>query len=162
MKNRAIGQMLAGNLLFLVLPTWAVAADGFALLNRMHVGRVKAVDPSGSRLVIEGMFHDRSFREIAVSLEPDAPIFNPELTNRVQRVGRRDIRPGYYVALDCAESGSRHTAREVTITSTEQEQALQRAFMRASRGAPPGLRGTGGDPRRDEHRAAGGPDATGE
>lgn len=131
----------------LILPVWAEAADGFALLNRMHVGRVKAVDPGGGRLVVEGMFHDRSFREIAVCLEPDVPIFNPELTNRVQRVGRRDIRPGYYVALDSAESGSRHPAREVTITSTEQEQALQRAFMRASRGAPPGLRGTGSGPR---------------
>ena len=130
-----------------VLPTPAVAADGFALLNRMHVGRVKAVDPSGSRLVIEGMFHDRSFREIAVNLESEAPVLNPELTNRTRPVTRGEIRPGYYVSLECVDSGKRHVARKVTITSTEQEEKLQRAFLRASRGAPPGLRGTGSGPR---------------
>lgn len=125
----------------------ADAADGFALLNRMHVGRVKAVEPGGSLLVIEAMFHDRLFREISVSLEPDTPIIDPNVTNQTQRVARKDIRPGYYVALECAESGKRHAARKVTITSTEQEEKLQRAFLRASRGAPPGLRGTGSGPR---------------
>lgn len=131
----------------LVLPAWAVAADGFVLLNRMPVGRVKAVDPNGDRLIVEGMFHDRSFREIAVSLEPDAPIINPDVVNRARPMARGEIRPGYYVALDCADSGKGHTARKVTITSTEEEEKLQRAFLRASRGAPPGLRGTGSGPR---------------
>jgi len=51
------------------------------------------------------------------------------------------------VALECAESGKRHTARKVTITSTDEEERLQRAFMKARRGAPPGLRGTGSGPR---------------
>ncbi|MBI3121535.1 MAG: hypothetical protein HYZ03_04550 [candidate division NC10 bacterium] len=131
----------------LVPLTSATAADGIALLNRMHVGRVKSVDPGGGRVVVEGMFHDRSFREISVSLEADAPVIDPNVTNRTQRVARKDIRPGYYVALECTESGKRHAARKVTITSTEQEEKLQRAFLRASRGAPPGLRGTGSGPR---------------
>lgn len=60
-------------------------------------------------------------------------------------VSGRPGRPGY-VALDCGESGKRHTARKVTITSTEEEK-LQRAFAKARRSAPPGLRGTGGGPR---------------
>lgn len=125
----------------------AMAADGYALLNRMHVGRVKAVDASGDRLVVEGMFHDRSFREILVSLEPDTAIINPDLMNSTRAVTRGEIRPGYYVALDCADSGRRHIARKVTITSTEEEEKLQRAFAKARRSAPPGLRGTGGGPR---------------
>ncbi len=147
MKNRMIGRMLVGNALLLLLPSWVAAVDGVALLNRMHVGRVKTVDPTGSRLIIEGMFHDRSFRDIPVILEPDAPVSNPDLMNRTRAATRREIRPGYYVALECAESGKRHTARKVTITSTEEEERLQRAFMKARRGAPPGLRGMGSGPR---------------
>lgn len=148
MKNRVIVQMVAGNVLFflLVLPSWGAAADGYALLNRMHVGRVKAVDASGSRLIIEGMFHDRSFREIAVDLEPEASILDPDVVNRSRTVRRERIRPGYYIALECVESGKRHAARKVTITSTEQEEKLQRAFAKARRTAPPGLRGMGGGP----------------
>ena len=146
MRNRVIGGMLVGKLLFL-LPAWAMAADGFALLNRMHVGRVKAVDPAAGRLVVEGMFHDRSFRDIPVTLEPDAPIINPDVMNRTRAVPRGDIRLGYYVALECGETGKRHTARKVTITSTTEDERLQRALLRASRGAPPGLRGTGSGPR---------------
>ncbi len=147
MKNRAIGRVLAGNMLFLALPMWAAAADGFALLNRMHVGRVKAVDSGGVRLIVEGMFHDRSFREIPVVLESGASIVNPDLMNRARVVSAGEIRPGDYVALDCGESGKRHTARRVTITSSEEEEKLQRAFAKARRSAPPGLRGTGGGPR---------------
>lgn len=134
-------------LLTLVPPATGMAADGLALLNRMHVGRVKAVDTKEGRLVIEGMFHDRSFREIPVILRADASIINPDLMNRAREVSRQAIRPGYYVVLDCADSGQRHTARKVTITSTEEEEKLQRAFMRRARTAPPGLRGTGGGPR---------------
>src|SRR5574341_675417 len=109
----------------------------------MHVGRVKAVDLGENRLIIEGRVHDRSFRDIPVTLEPDAPIIDPDLMNRTRAVPRGDIRPGYYVALECGETGKRHTARKVTITSTEEEERLQRALLRASRRAPPGLRGTG-------------------
>lgn len=145
--NRVIGQILLGNMLVLVLSAWVAAADGFALLNRMHVGRVKAVESNGNRLLVEGMFHDRSFREIPVNLEPDGVIINPDLMNRTRRAGRRDIRPGYYVALECTESGRRHTARTVTITSTEQEEKLQQAFAKGRRAAPPELRGMGGGPR---------------
>lgn len=134
-----------GILASLILPDGLAAADGVALLNRMHVGRVKTVDPTGSRLIIEGMFHDRSFRDIPVILEPDAPVSNPDLMNRTRAATRREIRPGYYVALECAESGKRHTARTVTITSTEEEERRQRALLRASRAAPPGLRSTGGE-----------------
>ncbi len=131
-----------------VLSTLAAdAADGFAMLNRMHVGRVKAVDPRGSGLIVEGMFHDRSFREISISVEPEASIINPDVMNRTRLVGREAIRPGYFVALECAESGKRHAARKVTITSTEQEEKLQRAFAKARRAAPPELRGTGSGPR---------------
>jgi hypothetical protein len=136
-----------GSTLFLILPTWAAGADGYALLNRMHVGRVKAVDSSGSSLIIEGMFHDRSFREIAVTLEPEAPIVNPALMNRTQPATQGEIRPGYYVVLECVDNGKRHVARKVTITSTEEEEKLQRAFLKRSRAAPPGLRGTGEGPR---------------
>ena len=125
----------------------ADAADGFALLNRMHVGRVKSVDPSGSGLIIEGMFHDRSFREIAVILEQEAPVINPELMNRTRPATPGEIRPGQYVALECIESGARHIARNVTITSSEGEESLQRALLKRGRGAPPGLRGTGEGPR---------------
>ncbi len=57
-----------GALTILFLAQWAVTVDGFSLLNRMHVGRVKKVDATGSRLIIEGMFHDRSFRDIPVIL----------------------------------------------------------------------------------------------
>lgn len=117
------------------------------MLNRMHVGRVKAVDPRGSGLIVEGMFHDRSFREISISVEPEASIINPDVMNRTRLVGREAIRPGYFVALECAESGKRHAARKVTITSTEQEEKLQRAFAKARRAAPPELRGTGSGPR---------------
>jgi hypothetical protein len=113
----------------------------------MHVGRVKSVDPGENRLILEGMFHDRSFREIVVDLERDTPVINPDVMNKVRVAKRGDIRPGYYVALECTESGKRHAARKITITSTEQEEKLQREFLRASRGAPPGLRGTGGEPR---------------
>ncbi len=147
MKNRAIGPILVGNMLLLILPNRVAAADGIALLNRMHVGRVKAVGPGGSRLVVEGMFHDRSFREISVRLDPGVSIINPDVTNRTRPVGREAIRPGYYVALECAETGKRHAARKVTITSTEQEEKIQRGLLKASRGAPPGLRGTGSGPR---------------
>lgn len=146
-KHRILLQVLVGKILFTSLPTWAVAADGFALLNRMHVGRVKSVDLSRNRLVIEGMFHDRSFREIPVVLESGASIINPDLMNRTRVASPGEIRQGYYVALDCGESGKRHTARKVTITSTEEEERLQRAFAKARRLAPPGLRGTGGGPR---------------
>lgn len=147
MKIRAIGHLVLGGILAGAFPASAPAADGFALLNRMHVGRVKTLDPGGNRLLVEGMFHDRSFREILVSLEPDAPIFNPDLTNRTRVVGRGEIRPGYYVALECAEEGKRHVARTVTITSTDQEEKLQRAFAKERRAAPPELRGEGGGPR---------------
>jgi hypothetical protein len=132
-----------GVLAILILPDGSAAADGVPPLNRMHVGRVKTVDATGSRLIIEGMFHDRSFRDIPVILEPDAPVSNPDLMNRTRAATRREIRPGYYVALECAESGKRHTARRVTITSTEDEERLQRAFARARRTAPPALRGMG-------------------
>ncbi len=108
----------------LVLPSWGDGEGGLALLNRMHVGRVKSVDPSGNRLVIEDKFHDRSFGEISVSLEPDASTINPELMDRAREVSRQEIRPGDYVALDCVESGKRHTARRVTITSTEEEEKI--------------------------------------
>ncbi len=145
MKGRAIGQTLVGSMLFLMLPTWTVAANGFALLNRLHVGRVKAVDPS--RLVIEGIFHDGSFREIPTILEPDAPIINPDLVDRTRKLTRGEIRPGYYVAPERGDSGNRHTARKLTITSTEDEEWLQRASANARRAAPPGLRGTDGGPR---------------
>jgi hypothetical protein len=125
MTNRVIGRMLVGNVLLLLLPSWGMAADGFALLNRMHVGRVKTVDPTGSRLIIEGMFHDKSFRDISVTIEPDAPILNPDMMARSRGVVRRDIRPGYYVALECTESGKRHSVGKVTITSTEEEERMQ-------------------------------------
>lgn len=131
----------------LILPTGAGAADGFALLNRMHVGRVKSVDVSANRVVIEGLFHDRSFREIPVVLESGASIVNPDLMNRTRVASPGEIRPGYYVALDCGESGKGHTARKVTITSTEEEERRQRALLKRSRPAPPGLRGMGGAPR---------------
>ena len=147
MKNRRVGLILAGGFVFLVLPTWTAAVDGFALLNRAHVGRVKAVELNRGRLVVEGMFHDRSFREIPMMLEADAPIINPDLMNRTRAVTRGEIRQGYYVALDCGETGKRHTARKVTITSTEEEEKLQRAFAKGRRSAPPGLRGMGGGPR---------------
>src|SRR5574341_136495 len=52
----------------------------------MHVGRVKAVDLGENRLIIEGRFHDRSFRDIPVTLEPDAPIIDPDLMNRTRAV----------------------------------------------------------------------------
>ncbi len=143
MKNRMIRRMLVGNALLLLLPSWVAAADGVALLNRMHVARVKAVDLRENCLIIEGMFHDRSFRDTPVILEPDAPISNPDLMNRIRAATRREIRPGYYVALECAERGKRHTARKVTITSTDEEERLQRAFMKASRGAPPASRAMG-------------------
>jgi hypothetical protein len=132
-----------GALAILFLAQWAVTVHGFSLLNRMHVGRVKTVDATGSRLIIEGMFHDRSFRDIPVILEPDAPISNPDLMNRTRAGTQREIRPGYYVALECAESGKRHTARKVTITSTDEEERLQRAVARAQRRGPPALRGIG-------------------
>jgi hypothetical protein len=147
MSNRVIARMLVGNALLLLLPSWMAAEDGAALLNRKHVGRVNAVDLRGNRLIIEGMFHDRSFRDIPVILEPDAPVSNPDPMNRTRAATRREIRPGYYVALECAESGKRHTARTVTITSTDAEERLQRALVKARRGAPPGLRGTGSGPR---------------
>ncbi len=133
-------------LLTLVPPATGMAADGLALLNRMHVGRVKAVDPSGRRLVIEGMFHDRTYREISVSLEPDTAILNPDLMDRTRPVVPGEIRPGYYVALECVERGKRHIARKVTITSTEEEDRLQRALMKGKRADPPELRGSGGGP----------------
>ena len=147
MKKRVIGRMLVGNALLLILPSWVGAADGVALLNRMHVGRVKAVDATGSRLIVEGMFHDRSVRDIPVILEPDTLVSNPDLMNRTRAATRREIRPGYYVALECVENTKRHTARKVTITSTDEEERLQRALMKARRGAPPGLRGRGSGPR---------------
>jgi hypothetical protein len=125
----------------------AAATDGGALLNRKHVGRVKAVNPSEGRLVVEGMFHDQSFREIPVVLEPDAPIINPDLMDRTRAVTRREIQPGHYVVLECEETGGRHVARKVTITSTEEEEKIQRALFKARRGPRPRLRGTGGDPR---------------
>ncbi|HSD51406.1 MAG TPA: hypothetical protein VLG48_08360 [Candidatus Methylomirabilis sp.] len=132
-----------GVLAILIPSNGSGAADGVALPNRLHVGRVKTVYATGSRLIIERMFHDRSFREIRVILEPDAPVINPDLMNRAQAISPKEIRPGYNVALECAESGKRHTARKVTITSTEEER-LQRALLRASRAGPPGLRSTGG------------------
>ncbi|MBI4537439.1 MAG: hypothetical protein HY712_05730 [candidate division NC10 bacterium] len=134
-------------LLSLVPAARASAAEGFALLNRKHVGRVKAVEASGNRLVIEGLFHDRRFREIPVSLEPDAPIINPDIMNPTRVVGREAVRPGDYVVLECGETGKRHIARNVTIASTEVEEKLQRGLYKAGRAAPPGLRGTGGGPR---------------
>jgi len=136
-----------GVLASLILPTWSVAAGGSALLNRTHVGRVKAVDPSASSLFVEGMFHDKLFRQIPVALEPEAAIINPDVMDRTRSVTRGDIRPGYYVALECTETGRRHAAWRVTITSTTEEEGLQRALMQAGRAAPPGLRATGGSPR---------------
>ncbi len=147
MKNRAIGPILVGNLLLLILPNRVEAADGLALLNRKHVGRVKAVALRGSLLVVEGMFHDRSFREISVRLDSGVSIINPDVMDRARPVGREAIRTGYYVALECAETGKRHAALKVTITSTGAEEKIQRALLKASRAALPGLRGTGSGPR---------------
>lgn len=133
-----------GVLAILFVAQWSVTAHGFSLLNRMHVGRVKTVDGAGSRLIIEGMFHNRSFRDISVTLEPDALIINPGMTDHSRRVERRDIRPGYYVALECTQSGKRHSAGKVTITSTDEEERLQRSIMRRGRVEPPAIRGMGG------------------
>jgi hypothetical protein len=135
--------MLVRNALLLLLPSSVAAADGVALLSRMHVGHVRTVDATGIHLIIEGMFHDGSVRDIPVILEPDAPVSNPGLMNRTPAATRREIRPGFYVALECAENGKRHTARKVTITSMDEEERLQQALMKARRGAPPGLRGMG-------------------
>lgn len=132
-------------LLTLVPPAGAMAAERLARPNRLHVGRVKSVDPRGDRLVVEGMFHDRSFREIPVRLEPGTPVINPDMVNRARVARREEIRPGDYVALECEESEGRHTARKVTITSTEEEERLQRAFGKGRRVPPRGMRGTGGD-----------------
>lgn len=131
----------------LTLPDWSVAADGFALLGRGHVGRVKAVDPSGARMVVDGVFHDNLFREIPVILVPAAPIISPDVVNRTRRVSPGEIRPGKYAAPECVESGKRHAARKLTITSTEEEERMQRAFMKAGRDGPPGFRDTGMFPR---------------
>ncbi len=141
------GIALLSGLPALLVPARAAAADPLAVLKRMHLGPVKAVDSTGSRLGAEGMVHDRPFREISVSLEPDAPIINPDVRNSTRVVGRGEIRAGYYVALDCSESGKRHAARKVMITGTGPAERFQPDLARGRRAAPPGFRGMGGSPR---------------
>lgn len=154
--HRVLWMLIPGTILLALVPTPVAAADG-PLHKRTHIGRVKTVDPGGSRLGVEGMFHDGTYREIWVTLEPDAAVIHPDLMNPRREVPAGAIRPGDYIALECAETGKRHTARRVTITSTETEERLGRALMQRRRAAPPELRGMGGVPHPEEGLR--GPDA---